>query len=194
MNNKRIVTFGLVGIVAVVILYSITTYNGFVAKQEMVNNKWNEVNNAYQRRVDLIPTIVNVVKGLANFEQNIFTDIAAARAKANEIANTNLTNSNINNKVNAQNALAAATNKLLVTVESYPELKGTSAFMGLQVQLEGTERRIKVARKDFNEVVANYNSAVKSFPGSLVAKIFGFKPNTGFTADDGAAKPIEIKF
>jgi LemA protein len=194
MNNKRNRVYIIAGIVLIIIVYIIVTYNGLVKKQEDVNNKWNEVNNAYQRRSDLIPTLVNTVKGLANFEKNIFTDIAAARAKAKAAATDVVNANNITTQLAAQNELAAATNKLLITVESYPNLKGTTAFTSLQVQLEGTERRVKVARKDFNQVVADYNSNVKAFPAKIVASIFGFTPKEGFSAESGAEKIIEIKF
>jgi LemA protein len=194
MNNKRNRVYIIAGILLIIIVYTIVTYNGFVKKQEDVNNKWNEVNNAYQRRSDLIPTLVNTVKGLANFEKNIFTDIAAARAKAKAAATDVVNANNITTQLAAQNELATATNKLLITVESYPNLKGTTAFTSLQVQLEGTERRVKVARKDFNQAVADYNSSVKALPAKIVASIFGFTPKDGFTAEAGAEKIIEIKF
>lgn len=178
------------------IIYSVVTYNAFIKKDEQVKLKWSEVQNAYQRRIDFIPNIVSVVRGQADFEQSTLVKVVEARAKASSV--------NINGSVpteneheqfkNAQNELATAANNLIVTVEKYPELRGTEAFAGLQTQLEGTERRIKVARKDFNIAIANYNSYIKSFPAKLVAAVFGFTIKSGFQSDEGSDKLIEIKF
>ena len=196
MNNKKYISY-IVGAVLVVMgLYLITTYNGLVKKDEKVKVQWSEVQNAYQRRLDLIPNLVNTVKGNAGFEQNILQEITEARAKANFV---NVSASNVNaNAYNAQTAaqdeLAASANRLLITVEKYPELQGTKAFTTLQTQLERTELRIKVARKDFNESIQVYNSSVRGFPTKMVAGLFGFSPKNGFQSDAGAEKSTEIKF
>ena len=150
--------------------------------------------NAYQRRLDLIPNLVNVVKGGADFEQSTLQKIAAARAKAQSLTVTNVTAENVSNVTAAQNELAQEAMRLVAVIEKYPDLKGAKAFLDLQAQLEGTERRIKFARKDFNEAIQDYNSRVKTFPTKLVAGILGFLAKEGFVADDGAEKAVEIKF
>lgn len=195
MNKKKYI-YIIGGILVVLAIWCITTYNGLVKKQEDVKKQWNEVQNAYQRRLDLIPNLVNVVKGAADFEQTTLQKIAEARAKA---ASINLTGADVNadkfnEQTNAQDELAIAANNLVITIEKYPTLKGTAAFAGLQTQLEGTERRIKFSRKDFNASVATYNNSVRSFPTKIVAGMFGFKAKEGFQADAGSDKSIEIKF
>ena len=196
MNKKSYVGYIVAAVLAVIVLYSIVTFNRLVKKEELVKKQWKEVNSAYQRRLDLIPNLVNVVKGQADIEQTVLTQITEARAKASSITATTgeLTAENFNKQTAAQNDLAAATSRLLVTVEKYPALKGTEAFAGLQAQLEGTERRIKVSRKDFNAAVADYNSDVKSFPVNVIGGVLGFRGKDGFTADAGADKFIEVKF
>jgi LemA protein len=194
--NKKTGGLLLLAIVVIMAIYAMVTYNGFVGKDETVKNKWSEVNSAYQRRTDLIPNLVTVVKGAANFEQTVLVELTEARAKAASVAVnvTDATAANIATQNQAQAALAGATSRLLATIERYPTLKGTEAFAGLQVQLEGTERRIKIARKDFNEAVAVYNSSVRGFPASVVASLFGFKSKEGFVADAGAEKAVEVNF
>ena len=196
MNNKRYSGYIIGGILAVVGIYVIVTYNSLVKKEENVKLQWNEVQNAYQRRIDFIPNVVNVVKGQADFEQTTLTKITEARARATSlnVSTGEVSADKYNQQVAAQDELATATNRLVIAVEKYPELKGTAAFEGLQTQLEGTERRIKIARKDFNNAIADYNSAAKSFPTSMVAGVFGFQPKEGFQSDAGADKSVEIKF
>ncbi|HTB51411.1 MAG TPA: LemA family protein [Ferruginibacter sp.] len=184
-------------IIAVIVILAgwfIVQYNSLVTEDEQVKNKWNEVQNSYQRRMDLVPSLVNVVKGLTNYEQTTLVEVTEARSKAASVNVTNISADAYNQQAAAQDALAASSNKLLVTVEKYPELKGTAAFKGLQVQLEGTERRIKFARKDFNAAVNEYNSSVRSFPTDIVAGITGFHSEDGFQADAGTDKSVEIKF
>lgn len=196
MNKRSYTGYIIGGALVLVAFYMISTYNSLVGKQENMKKQWNEVQNAYQRRIDLIPNIVNVVKGQADFEQSTLIKVTEARAK---VSSLNLPAGNIsaesyNQQAAAQDELANAANRLIIAVEKYPELKGTQAFEGLQVQLEGTERRIKVARKDFNDAVAKYNSSVKSFPTKIVASLLGFHPREGFQAEAGADKSVEIKF
>jgi LemA protein len=195
MNKKRYSGY-IVGAVLVLLgIFIITTYNGLVKKEEKVSQQWNEVQSAYQRRTDLIPNLVNVVKGQADFEQTTLQKVAEARAKAGSVTTTSeLSAENYHKQNAAQNELASATNQLIAVVEKYPTLQGTEAFRGLQTQLEGTERRIKFSRKDFNDAIAAYNSSVRSFPTNLVAGIFGFKSKEGFISDAGAERAIEIKF
>ena len=196
MNNKRYSGYIIGAIIIFIGTFLMITYNGLVKKEEQVKLQWNEVQNAYQRRIDLIPNVVNVVKGQANFEQTTLQQLTEARAKATavNVAGNEITADKFNQQSAAQDGLAAATNRLLITVEKYPELKGAAAFKGLQTQLEGTERRIKVARKDFNVAIADYNSSVRSFPTKIVASVFGFKAREGFQADASADRLIEIKF
>ncbi|MEP7143620.1 MAG: LemA family protein [Ferruginibacter sp.] len=196
MNKKRYSGYIVLGVGILLGIYMITTYNSLVKKEEKVKLQWNEVQNAYQRRIDFIPNVVNVVKGQANFEQTTLTKITEARAKATSvnISEADVTADKYNQQAAAQDELAMATNKLVVAVEKYPELKGTAAFEGLQTQLEGTERRIKIARKDFNGAIAVYNSSVKSFPTKIVAGVLGFRPKDGFQSDGGADRSVEIKF
>ena len=196
MNNKRYSGYIIGGIIVLTGIYVIVTFNSLVKKEEKVKLQWNEVQNAYQRRTDFIPNVVNVVKGQADFEQITLVKITEARAKAQAVtvSSGELSADTYNRQMAAQNELASATNRLVIAVEKYPELKGAAAFEGLQTQLEGTERRIKIARKDFNTAIAGYNSSVKSFPTKIVAGILGFKPREGFQSDAGADKAVEIKF
>jgi LemA protein len=195
MNKKKYTGFIVMGVLVLLGIYLITTYNSLVNKDEKVKLQWNEVENAYQRRLSLIPNLVNVVKGQADFEQTTLQKIAEARSKAAGISLTGDVSADKYSQHNtAQNELAAATNNLIISIEKYPSLKGTAAFAGLQTQLEGTENRIKIARKDFNEAIAVYNNAARRFPTSVVAGLFSFKTREGFQADTGSDKSIVIKF
>ncbi len=196
MNNKNRSVYIIGGIAVLLGLFLIVTYNGLVKKEEKVKVQWSEVQNAYQRRVDLIPNLVNTVKGGANFEQSTLTDIAEARAKATSVnvSTADATPEGYAAQQKAQDALATAANRLLISMEKYPELQGQRAFTTLQTQLERTELRIKVARKDFNKSIQDYNGSVRGFPTKLVAGLFGFHPRNGFSSDSGADKATEIKF
>lgn len=196
MNKKRYTGYIIGGLLVVIGIFLVITYNSLVKKEVRMQTQWSEVQNAYQRRMDLIPNLINTVKGAAGFEQNVLVEIANARSKAQavNIDSANVDASKFQEQNAAQNGLANASNKIIITIEKYPELKGTESFLALQTDLLGTERRIKVARKDFNEVVRDYNSSVRSFPTNLVAGIFGFKAKDGFEADAGADKATEIKF
>jgi len=184
------------GIVVVVGIWLATTFNGLVKKEEKVTLQWNEVQNAYQRRLDLIPNLVNVVKGGADFEQGTLVKVTEARSKASSInvSANNIDAASFNEQSAAQDELAAAANRLIIAVEKYPDLQGAKAFAALQVQLERTELRIKIARKDFNEAIAEYNKSVKTLPTKLAAGLFGFPPREGFQSVAGADKSVEIKF
>jgi LemA protein len=194
MQKKRYTGYIAGAILILLAIYVVVTYNTIVKKEEKVKQQWSEVQNTYQRRLDLVPNLVNVVKGVSDFEQTTLENIAAARSKALTVQTDDITAENYNKQQAMQDSLAAATNKLIVIIEKYPVLKGTTAYSGLQTQLEGTERRIKVARNDFNESVADYNTAVRSGSSMLVAKVFGFKPREGFQAVAGSDKSVEIKF
>ena len=155
---------------------------------------WADVQSTYQRRLDLTPNLVNTVKGMSGFEQEALTKIAQARSNALSGGSADISAASYNRQAGLQDTLAAASNRLIAVIEKYPVLKGTEAFRGLQTQLEGNERRIKVARIDFNAAVKDYNSSVRSFPKSLVAKAFGFDVKEGFAAVDGAENNVQIKF
>lgn len=196
MQNKRLTGY-LVGggILLILIIWVVTSYNSLVNKQETVQKQWNEVQSTYQRRLDLIPNLVNVVKGVSDFEQTTLEQITEARSKAlNSLSNSELSAENYQAQKKQQDDLAGATNRLIIAIEKYPVLKGTAAYAGLQTQLEGTERRIQIARKDFNDAVNSYNRKIRSFPSSIVAGIFGFKKKEGFEANVGTDKPVEINF
>jgi LemA protein len=196
MNNKKYSGYIFGAVLILLGIFLIVTFNGLVKKDERVKLQWNEVQNAYQRRLDLIPNLVNTVKGNAGFEQNVLVAVTEARAKANfvNVSANNVSANAYNVQTQAQDELATSANRLLITIEKYPELQGTKAFTTLQTQLERTELRIKIARKDFNESIQNYNSSVRGFPTKIVAGIFGFNPKDGFNADAGAEKVTEIKF
>jgi len=196
MDKKKYTGAIIGGIVLLLIIWIVSSYNGLVKKEEKVVLQWNEVQNVYQRRMDLIPNLVNVVKGATDFEQSTLVAVTEARAKAGsiQVSSTNPEAQAYLQQAAAQDGLAAAANRLIIAVEKYPELKGAQAFLGLQTQLERTELRIKMARKDFNESIAAYNQSVRSFPTKLVAGIFGFPAKEGFQSDAGADKAIEIKF
>lgn len=196
MQQKRLRTYLVIsGILFLLIIWTIASYNSLVKKQEAVKLKWSEVQNTYQRRLDLIPNLVNVVKGVSEFEQSTLQQIAEARSDAMaSLSNDEITASNYQRQQTLQDTLASKANRLIVLIERYPVLKGTAAYAGLQAQLEGTERRIKVARNDFNDAVAVYNKKVRGFPTNLVAGLFGFSKREGFEAVAGSNKAVEIKF
>jgi LemA protein len=171
-------------------------YNGLIVQDENVNNAWNKVQSDYQRRADLIPNLVNTVKGEANFEQGTLTKVIEARASATQmkIDPKDLTPEKLEQFQAAQGQLSQALGRLLVVTENYPNLRANEAFRGLQAQLEGTENRIKTARNDFNDAVKDYNVKVRRFPMNIFAGFFGFRPKEGFKAEVGAEKAPEVKF
>jgi LemA protein len=171
-------------------------YNGLVQQDQNVKGKWANVESDYQRRADLIPNLVNTVKGAANFEQETLTQVVEARAKATQttVDVNDLSPEKIAEFQKAQGQLSGAIGRLLVTVEKYPELKATQAFINLQAQLEGTENRIKVSRNDFNTAVQDYNTSVKKFPMVLFSGMFGFKEKGFFAAEAGSEKAPTVDF
>lgn len=171
-------------------------YNKMVNLDENVKNKWGAVQSDYQRRADLIPNLVNTVKGAANFEQQTLIQVTEARAKASQIKVdvNDLSPEKIQQFQQAQGQLSQALGRLLVTIEKYPELKANQNFLELQAQLEGTENRIKVSRMDFNNAVNEYNSTVRRFPNNLFAGMFGFKPKGYFEAEAGSEKAPAVHF
>ena len=171
-------------------------YNGMVTMQETVTSQWGNVQTSYQRRSDLIPNFVNTVKGAANFEQTTLTQVIEARAKATSITidPTKMTAENMQQFQQAQGQLSSSLSKLMVVVEQYPELKATQNFRDLQIELEGTENRISVERKKFNDVALTYNTFIRKFPQNFLAGIFSFQIKPYFEADKGAEKTPEVKF
>lgn len=194
MQKKKYVLWGVIGIVVVLIIMAVTSYNSLIKKEEKVNEKWAEVQNTYQRRIDLVPNLVTIVKGVSEFEQSTLEKIATARNKAIAGRSSEITAENYKQQRILQDTLAAAANRLIVVIEKYPVLKGTDAYLGLQTQLEGTERRIQVARRDFNEAIQEYNQSVRAFPGGLFAGLFGIKRKEGFEAVAGSENVVPIKF
>ncbi|MDO8468379.1 MAG: LemA family protein [Candidatus Peribacter sp.] len=162
-------------------------FNGFVAQQENVKNAWAQVETVYQRRIDLVPNLVNTVKGAANFEQSTLTAVTEARTQWMGAGTRQ-------DKLAAAQNMEGALGRLLVTVEAYPQLKATEAFRDLMTQLEGTENRISVARKDYNDAVKTYNVAIRRFPSNLLAGIFGFAQEKPFEAAPGADKAPVVDF
>ena len=172
------------------------SYNSMVKGDENIKGKWGEVQTQYQRRSDLIPNLVSTVKGEANFEKGTLTEVTEARARATSIQvdPTKLTPETIQKYQQAQGQLSTALGRLLVASENYPTLRANDAFRGLQVQLEGTENRISVARRDFNVAVQDYNSKIRSFPANLTAKMFGFTEKGYFQAEAGSDKAPKVQF
>lgn len=194
---KRSAPLLIVLIVVVLLLFvGCGQYNNLVSQDEQVKKSWNYVQSQYQRRADLIPNLVNTVKGEANFERGTLTEVINARARATsmQVSPENLTPENIQRFQEAQSQLSGALSRLLVTVERYPQLQANQAFRNLQTQLEGTENRIAVARNDFNDAVQTYNTKVRSFPTNLVAGVAGFHPREGFTADPGTQNAPSVDF
>lgn len=196
MKSKSIVLIVIIGAILLLGGCGCSGYNKMVGLDQDVKGKWGNVQSEYQRRADLIPNLVNTVKGAANFEQETLTQVIEARAKATSvnIDAGDLTPEKLAQFQQAQGELSGALSRLLVSVERYPELKANQNFLNLQSQLEGTENRIKVSRNDFNASVQQYNTVVKSFPNALFAGMFGFKEKGFFTAEPGADTAPEVKF
>lgn len=191
---KRIYLF-LVAILGMATLNS-CGYNTMVSKDENVKGKWAQVENAYQRRADLVPNLVSTVKGSAAHEKETLEAVVNARAKATSasVDPSSLSEESIAAYQQSQDALSQSLGRLLVTVESYPDLKANENFRDLQVQLEGTENRISVERRAYNEAVQDYNTTVRRFPNNIVAGIFGFKTKGTFKSTSGADVAPEVSF
>jgi LemA protein len=200
MKKGCLVTIIIVGVLALVVLgivmWGTKVYNGMVTMNEGVTSQWGNVETQYQRRSDLIPNFVNTVKGAANFEQTTLTQVIEARAKATSVTidPTKMTAENMQQFQAAQGQVTSALGRLMVVMEQYPELKATQNFRDLQVELEGTENRISVERRKFNEVAQAYNTYTKRFPQNFIAGMFGFQPKPYFEAQEGTDKAPEVKF
>ncbi|MBO7371902.1 MAG: LemA family protein [Bacteroidales bacterium] len=183
-------------VVALLVLWGVKTNNRMVTAEENVSKAWGNVENAYQRRADLIPNLVETVKGVADYEKSTLEAVIEARAKATQttLDASDLTEENMAAFQAAQDNLSQSLGRLLVAVERYPELKATESFKELQAQLEGTENRISVERNKFNEAVQPYNSMIRKFPASIVAKIAGFDKKAYFQAAQGSDQAPKVQF
>ena len=199
MKKGLLITLGV--IVAIAVLFFMMfggVYNKLVAKEEGVTGAWAQVENVYQRRADLVPNLVNTVKGFAAQEKDVLLGVVEARAKASQM---NINAGDIVNDPQAmqrfqkvQGQLSSALSRLLVTVERYPELKSSQNFLALQTQLEGTENRIAVERRRFNEAARNFNTFRRQFPNNILAGMYGFQKKAYFEADEGASTVPTVKF
>jgi LemA protein len=179
-----------------IIMWGTKIYNNMVTMNEGVTSQWGNVETQYQRRSDLIPNFVNTVKGAANFEQSTLTQVIEARAKATSVTidPTKMTSENLQQFQAAQGQVSSALARLMVVVEQYPDIKATQNFRDLQVELEGTENRISVERRKFNEVAQLYNTFIKRFPQNFIAGMFSFQPKPYFEATEGAEKAPQVTF
>lgn len=195
--KKGLIIIGVI-LLIVLILYGFFAgrYNTMVELQENIPKEWAQVESQYQRRADLIPNLVNTVKGYANFEQETLTKVVEARASATQVKidPSNITPEQLQQFQQAQNGLSSALSRLLVVAENYPELKANQNFLDLQAQLEGTENRIAVARNRFNEVVQPYNVYIKRFPNNMLAGMYGFTSKGYFEAAEGSEKAPTVDF
>ena len=185
-----------VGILVVIVLWAIGGYNGMVKMDEQVQNSWANVETQYQRRADLIPNLVSTVKGYAKHEQQTLEDVVKARSEATQVKvdAENLTPEKLVAFQKAQSGVSSALGRLLAVAENYPDLKANQNFLELQSQLEGTENRITVARKDFNDTAKSYNQAIRQFPKNILAGMFGFEKKSYFEAEAGSEKAPKVEF
>ena len=193
MKRSIIIT---IAVVAVIAIWAISAYNGLVSMKENVSNQWANVESQYQRRSDLIPNLVNTVKGYASHEKETLEGVIAARSQATQmkVDPSNLTPESLAKYQKAQGEIGAALGKLLAITENYADLKANQNFLELQAQLEGTENRINVARKNFNDSAKEYNTAIRKFPKNIFAGMFGFEKRPYFEAEEGAEKAPKVEF
>ena len=197
MNIKKHLPWIIpVAIVVIVIMWAVGAYNGMVTLDEGVQGKWADVETQYQRRADLIPNLVSTVKGYAAHESETLESVVKARSEASSVKvdPENLTPEKLAEYQKAQSGVSSALGRLMVIVEKYPDLKANQNFMELQSQLEGTENRINVARRDFNEAAKNYNTVIRSFPKNIFAGMFGFEKKAYFEAEKGAEAAPKVEF
>ncbi len=193
---KKVTIIIIVAVVAVIAIWAISGYNSLVGMDENVSNQWANVETQYQRRADLIPNLVNTVKGYAAHEKETLEGVIAARSQATQIKvdPTDLTPEKLAEYQKAQGQLATALGKLLAITENYPDLKANQNFLELQAQLEGTENRINVARKNFNDAAKTYNTTIRRFPKNILAGMFGFDKRAYFEAAEGAEQAPQVQF
>jgi len=193
---KKVTIIIIVAVVAIIAIWAVSGYNSLVGMDENVSNQWANVETQYQRRADLIPNLVNTVKGYAAHEKETLEGVIAARSQATQIKvdPTDLTPEKLAEYQKAQSQLATALGKLLAITENYPDLKANQNFLELQAQLEGTENRINVARKNFNDAAKTYNTTIRRFPKNILAGMFGFDKRAYFEATEGAEQAPQVQF
>ena len=197
MNIKKHLGWIIPAIIVVIIIFwGIGGYNGMVSLDEGVQNKWADVETQYQRRADLIPNLVNTVKGYAAHESQTLENVVNARSEASSVKvdPQNITPEKLAEYQKAQSGVSSALGRLMVIVEKYPDLKANQNFLELQSQLEGTENRINTARRDFNEAAKGFNTEIRRFPKNILAGMFGFEKKAYFEAEKGAEKAPEVQF
>ncbi|SBV91359.1 conserved exported hypothetical protein [uncultured Dysgonomonas sp.] len=196
MKKSVIAIIVVVLILLIGYFFSKSSYNGMVAQEESVSSQWAQVQNAYQRRADLIPNLVATVKGYATHEQQTLTEVVEARAKATQmqVNADQLTEENIKKYQEAQGQLGSALGRLMMITENYPDLKANTNFIQLQDELTGTENRISTERNKFNERVKDYNTTIRMFPKNIFAGLFGFEKKAYFEADQTAQTPPKVDF
>lgn len=196
MNKKTLTWIVVLGVLAIVIIWGVGRYNAIITAEENVNTAWSQVENQYQRRADLIPNLVETVKGYATHESATLEDVIAARAKATQVVvdPTNATAEQIAAFQAAQGELSQALGRLMAISENYPDLKASQNFAALQSQLEGTENRITVARNNFNEMARQFNTMIRRFPTNLIANAMNVEKRPYFEANDGADKAPQVQF
>lgn len=183
--------WAVLAVLALLAIWAVASYNGLVSARNEVSNARGNLQSAYQRRSDLVPNLVNTVRGAANFEQTTLTQVVEARAKATSVT---LNADNLQQFNQAQGELSSALSRLLAVSEAYPQLTATQNFRDLQVELSGTENRINTARRDFNAVVTNYNNRIQTFPTNISAGLFGFRSEAVFQASDNAQSAPSVNF
>lgn len=193
---KKVTIIIIVAVVTIIAIWAVSGYNSLVGMDENVSNQWANVETQYQRRADLIPNLVNTVKGYAAHEKETLEGVIAARSQATQIKvdPTNLTPEKLAEYQKVQGQLATALGKLLAITENYPDLKANQNFLELQAQLEGTENRINVARKNFNDAAKAYNTTIRRFPKNILAGMFGFDKRAYFEAAEGAEQAPQVQF
>lgn len=196
MKKNILITVIVIAVLGMIAGWLIGRYNAMVTMEENVENAWGQVENQYQRRMDLIPNLVSTVKGYAKHEQETYTNVMEARAKATQVTidPSNATPEQLAAYQNAQGELSQALGRLLAVAESYPELKANENFKQLMDQLEGTENRITFARNEFNNQAKEFNTYIRRFPANIVASIFGFQYKPYFKAEEGAEKAPKVEF
>ncbi|MFV0599738.1 MAG: LemA family protein [Bacteroidales bacterium] len=196
MRKKPINIIVIIGIIAIIAIWVITAYNGLVKKDEACSQQWSKVESQYQRRLDLIPNLVNTVKGYASHEKETLTDVVNARnfASSSKVDPNNLTQESLDKYQQSQAALKSSLDRLMVVVERYPDLKANQNFLELQSQLEGTENRIAVERQNFADIVNAFNSKLRRFPTNIIAGMFGFERKAYFAADKAAETAPKVEF
>ena len=196
MKKSSIILISVIAVVALLFLWGTSGYNSLVTLREDVNSQWANVESQYQRRSDLIPNLVQTVKGYATHESSTLEGVVAARAKATQVTidPKNLTPEKLQEYQAAQGQVSAALGKLMMITENYPDLKANQNFLELQAQLEGTENRISVERNRFNDVANSYDITIQHFPRSIIASLFGFEKKPYFEAEKGAEKAPAVKF